>query len=85
MQAAFVTVPARTSGSAPGSSATRPTITYPDGRSIQAFEFRAMRPTFDIGAFHLHAAPGDSPDVLQAWSSDNLGRVGVQGRVTLST
>ena len=37
MQAEFVTVPESTPGSSPGSSATSPTITYPDGFSIQAF------------------------------------------------
>ena len=35
VQAELVTVPERTSGSSPGSSATSPTITYPDGFSIQ--------------------------------------------------
>ena len=51
------------------------------GRFIRAFEFRAVRPTFDLTGFHLHAE-GDS-ESLAVWSTNNVGEVGIDGRVTL--
>lgn len=52
------------------------------GRFISGFEFRARRPTFDIGPFHLHASATD--DGFEVWSTDNLGRVALSGRVSWS-
>lgn len=52
-------------------------------QEIAAFEFRALKPTFDLSAFHLHAAQ-ESPKVWQVWSSNNLGQVGLDGRVSLA-
>jgi len=55
------------------------------GRSIRAFEFKALRPTFDLSSFHLHASPADGPgEVLNIWSSNNTGQVGLDGRITLA-
>ena len=55
------------------------------GRFISAFEFKALRPTFDLSSFHLHASPADGPgEVLNIWSSNNTGQVGLDGRITLA-
>ena len=53
------------------------------GRFIESFEFRALRPTFDLGPFHLHASATDGGH--EVWSSDNVGRVAVSGRVSTSS
>jgi len=55
------------------------------GRFVSAFEFKALRPTFDLSSFHLHASPADGPgEVLNIWSSNNTGQVGLDGRITLA-
>ena len=55
------------------------------GRFIRTFEFKALRPTFDLSSFHLHASPADGPgEVLNIWSSNNTGQVGLDGRITLA-
>ena len=55
------------------------------GRFIRTFEFKALRPTFDLSGFHLHATPTDSPDEgLNIWSTNNTGQVGLDGRITLA-
>lgn len=55
------------------------------GHSIRTFEFRANRPTFDLGGFHLHASPkeGDT-STLQVWATNNVGEVGIDGIITLA-
>jgi 3-methylfumaryl-CoA hydratase len=55
------------------------------GRRIKTFEFRANRPTFDLGSFHLHATKreGDA-NALQVWSTNNVGEVGIEGLITLA-
>lgn len=50
---------------------------------IASFEFRALRPTFDLSGFHLHATPGAGRN-WQIWSTNNLGQVGLDGRLTLT-
>jgi len=51
------------------------------GRTLASFEFRALKPTFDLSGFHLHcSAEGDG---LAVWTTNNIGQVGVDGRVTL--
>ena len=55
------------------------------GRFIRTFEFKALRPTFDLSGFHLNATPADSPDEgLNIWSTNNTGQVGLDGRITLA-
>ena len=55
------------------------------GRQIRTFEFRANRPTFDLGGFHLHASAkeGDA-NTLQVWATNNVGEVGIDGIITLA-
>ena len=51
------------------------------GRTIRTFTFRAKRPTFAIGAFHLHAAPVVDGCAMEVWSTNNVGEVGLDARV----
>jgi 3-methylfumaryl-CoA hydratase len=48
---------------------------------IRAFEFRAVRPTFDLAGFHLHVEGQGAHYAV--WSTNNVGEVGIDGRVTL--
>lgn len=55
------------------------------GRRIRSFEFRANRPTFDLGGFHLHASPEDGDaHALKVWATNNVGEVGIDGLITLA-
>jgi 3-methylfumaryl-CoA hydratase len=55
------------------------------GRRIKTFEFRANRPTFDLGRFHLHASKKDgSASTLNVWATNNVGEVGIDGFITLA-
>ena len=48
------------------------------GRAVERFEFRAMRPTFDIAPFALHASPPAADGSVSLWSTNNVGAVGMQ-------
>jgi 3-methylfumaryl-CoA hydratase len=48
------------------------------GRLVERFEFRAMKPTFDIAPFALHAARPAADGSVSLWSTNNVGAVGVQ-------
>jgi len=52
-------------------------------RFIKKFEFRASKPTFDLSGFHLHASTENNGQ-YDVWSSNNLGEVGIAGRITLA-
>lgn len=55
------------------------------GRRIKGFEFRASRPTFDLGGFHLHASKKDGDaSTLNVFSTTNVGEVGIDGLITLA-
>ena len=54
------------------------------GARIQSFEFRAMRPTFDLSGFHLHASKTAVANVWQLWSTNNTGHIGIEASVTLN-
>ena len=55
------------------------------GRRIQSFAFRATRPTFDLGGFHLHASTkGGDANALNVWATNNIGEVGIDGLITLA-
>jgi 3-methylfumaryl-CoA hydratase len=53
------------------------------GAFIQSFDFRAMRPTFDLSGFHLHASKTADAKVWHLWSTNNTGQVGIEANVTL--
>jgi len=50
------------------------------GRFIDRFDFRMLRPTFDISPFHLHATLSETG--AEVWSTDNLGRVALSGHAS---
>lgn len=54
------------------------------GQYIKHFEFRANRPTFDLGGFHLHASNVDGDgNTVKVWSTNNVGEVGIDGLIWL--
>ena len=54
-----------------------------NGRFIRSFSFRARRPTFDLGPFHLHATAESAGGGFDAWSTNNVGEVGLDAQVRL--
>jgi 3-methylfumaryl-CoA hydratase len=55
------------------------------GRRIRTFEFRATKPTYDLGGFHLHASKnGQDGNSLNVWATNNVGEVGIDGVITLA-
>ena len=48
------------------------------GRRVQRFEFRALRPTFDISPFALHASLPAADGTTALWSTNNAGAVAMQ-------
>lgn len=58
--------------------------TVAPGLVLKHFEFRAKRPTFDMGAFHLHVGAREASGRIPLWSSDNVGAVAVDGWVLCS-
>jgi 3-methylfumaryl-CoA hydratase len=59
--------------------------TVAPGAVLRHFEFRAMRPTFDIGAFHLHSGQLGADGHISLWSTDNAGAVALDGWALCST
>jgi 3-methylfumaryl-CoA hydratase len=54
------------------------------GQAIRSFAFRACRPTFAIGPFHLHIGADAPPgEPLALWSTNNVGEVGLDAQVVL--
>jgi len=53
------------------------------GRRVERFEFRALKPTFDIAPFALHAAPPAADGSVSLWSTSNVGAVGIQATATV--
>lgn len=57
------------------------------GRKLQSFEFRPIRPTFDIHRMKVNAAlDGDDPSgqTLQVWAEDHEGWLTMQAKAVLS-
>jgi len=53
------------------------------GRPVERFEFRALKPTFDIAPFALHAEPPAADGTVSLWSTNNVGAVGIQASATV--
>lgn len=53
------------------------------GARIKSFEFRALRPTFNLCGFHLHAGKTLDANTWQLWSTNNVGQIGIEATVTL--
>jgi 3-methylfumaryl-CoA hydratase len=53
------------------------------GRRVERFEFRALRPTFDIAPFALHGLRPDGDGNVALWSTNNVGAVGMQATAAI--
>jgi 3-methylfumaryl-CoA hydratase len=54
----------------------------PDAR-ILSFEFKAVRPTFDLHAMRLNGQPSADGQTVQLWAQDHEGWLTMQGSATL--
>jgi len=55
----------------------------PDARLLR-FEFRAVRPVFDISPFKLHGKPSLDGKSVQLWTEDHEGWLTMQATATLA-
>ena len=55
----------------------------PDAR-VAAFDFRALRPTFDLHPFAVHGKPSADGTGVELWSEDHEGFLTMQGKATLA-
>jgi 3-methylfumaryl-CoA hydratase len=53
-------------------------------RNIVRFEFRAMKPTFDMAPFALHASPPAADGTVDLWSTNNVGDVAMQATALIT-
>jgi 3-methylfumaryl-CoA hydratase len=51
---------------------------------IQSFEFRTIRPTFDLHAFRLHGQPSADGQAVRLWAQDHEGWLTMQASATLA-
>ncbi len=51
---------------------------------VTAFEFRAVRPVFDIAPFKVHGKPSADGKTVQLWTEDHEGWVTMQATATLA-
>jgi 3-methylfumaryl-CoA hydratase len=51
--------------------------------NIRKYEFRAVRPTFDVHPFSVHGVPADDGKSISLWAQDHEGWVTMKGRVEL--
>ncbi|AOW15671.1 acyl-CoA dehydrogenase [Hydrogenophaga crassostreae] len=54
------------------------------GVRIQSFEFRAVRPTFDLHSFQLNGEPSADGKTVRLWAQDHEGWLTMQGSATLA-
>lgn len=48
------------------------------GATVARFRFKGLRPTVDTTPFDVRGGPGDAPDHVRLWSTDNQGQVGME-------
>ena len=53
------------------------------GARLSGFEFRAVRPTFDLNKFHVHGTPDPSGKKVHLWASDHEGWLTMEATATL--
>lgn len=46
--------------------------------TVERFRFKGVRPTVDTSPFSVRGAPGDGPNHLRLWSTDNQGQTGME-------
>jgi 3-methylfumaryl-CoA hydratase len=49
-----------------------------EGATVERFRFKGLRPTFDVSPFTVEGEPGERPDHVRLWSTDNAGRIGME-------
>jgi len=54
------------------------------GARLSNFEFRAVRPVFDIAPFKLHGTPSPDGKTVQLWTEDHEGWLTMQATATLA-
>ena len=55
----------------------------PDAQ-VARFEFRAVRPTFDLQPFSVHGKPSADGKTVELWAQDHEGWLTMQGQATLA-
>ena len=58
-------------------------INMPETRVLK-FEFRAVRPVFDLWPFKLHGSPSGDGKTIQLWTEDHEGWLTMQATATLA-
>jgi 3-methylfumaryl-CoA hydratase len=53
------------------------------GSAMSAFDFRMLRPTFDLHPFTLHGEPSADGKTVRLWARDHAGALTVQATATL--
>ena len=53
------------------------------GARVSGFEFRAVRPVFDMWSFKLHGKPSADGKIVQLWTEDHEGLLTMQATATL--
>jgi 3-methylfumaryl-CoA hydratase len=48
--------------------------------TVTRFEFKAVRPTFDVAPFEIHGDPGDDPTVVRLWSTNARAETAVEAQ-----
>ena len=51
---------------------------------VARFEFRAVRPTFDLHPFSVHGRPSPDGKTVELWAQDHEGWLTMQGQATLA-
>ena len=54
------------------------------GAEVTTFQFRAVRPVFDIAPFQLHGTPSPDGKTVQLWTEDHQGWLTMQASATLA-
>lgn len=54
------------------------------GAFVKAFQFKAVRPTFDLHPFRLNAQPSQDGKTIRVWANDHEGWLTMQGSVELA-
>jgi 3-methylfumaryl-CoA hydratase len=54
------------------------------GAQVARFDFRAVRPTFDLHPFSVHGKPSADGKTVELWAQDHEGFLTMQGTVTLA-
>ena len=54
------------------------------GAQVATFDFRAVRPTFDLHPFSVHGKPSADGKVVELWAQDHEGWLTMQGTATLA-